>query len=188
MEGNDGDNAHLDPKPEDEHPSLAPDVPVDVSLSSDAKATSTPSFEDSDLLQPLIEACKESDTGPPGSPPAEAAVESLQLGGPASISYHYFPWIAAYNISSCLPNDVIQMHSEGCFDLPTHKILDQFVEQYFLHVHPLLPLLNEADFWNLYSSRQTADWEPISLLVVQAMIFASSNVSLMSCGTVRNSV
>jgi hypothetical protein len=187
-EGKDGGNAPIDPTPQDEHATVSPDVPVDLTLGSNTKATSTPACEDSDLLQPLIEACKEPDAVLPSPLPPAAAVESLQLVGPVSISYHYFPWIAAYNISSCLPNDVIQMHSEGCFDLPTHTILDQFMEQYFLHVHPLLPLLNEADFWNLYSSQRRADWEPLSLLVIQSMIFASSTVGSVSRGVVKDSV
>lgn len=67
------------------------------------------------------------------------------------------------------------MQLNGCFDLPPMPILNEFVRMYFLHVHPIVPLIEEGDFWDSFSC---ANGEKISLLVFQAMIFAACAVSL----------
>lgn len=69
------------------------------------------------------------------------------------------------------------LEAEGCFHLPTRKIMDQIVRQYFLHVHPLLPIVNEGDFWEMYYNKRTNEPLSMSLLVFQAMMFVSCNVS-----------
>lgn len=79
----------------------------------------------------------------------------------------------------CSPSDLAFLQSEGCFHLPAKEIFDQIVEQYFLHVHPLLPILHEGDFWRVYSSKSGHKDDELSLLVVQALIFASCNVSFL---------
>lgn len=61
--------------------------------------------------------------------------------------------------------------------MPTRAILDEFLQQYFLHVHPLLPLVNEGDFWDLYcqNPNSSSPTERISLLLFQSIMFASCN-------------
>lgn len=56
--------------------------------------------------------------------------------------------------------------------------MDQIVRQYFLHVHPLLPILNEGDFWEMYYNKRSGESMSMSLLVFQAMMFVSCNVSV----------
>lgn len=48
------------------------------------------------------------------------------------------------------------------------------MQQYFLHIHSFLPLVNEGDFWELYD-HVGADppGQRLSLLLLQAMLFAS---------------
>jgi hypothetical protein len=75
-----------------------------------------------------------------------------------------------------MPQDVNYLESQGCFRVPTREILDEFVQQYFLHVHPVLPMLNEGDFWDMYgNSGHGGSGEKISLLVFQSMLFSSVN-------------
>lgn len=53
-------------------------------------------------------------------------------------------------------------------------MLDDLVQQYFLHIHSFLPLVNEGDFWDLYSHvGGNPPKERLSLLLFQAMLFAS---------------
>lgn len=53
-------------------------------------------------------------------------------------------------------------------------MLDDLVQQYFLHIHSFLPLVNEGDFWELYSHvGGNPPKERLSLLLFQAMLFAS---------------
>jgi hypothetical protein len=96
------------------------------------------------------------------------------------IVYSYYPFLVAGNLSNILPQDVNYLESQGCFRVPTRAVLDEFVQQYFLHVHPFLPLINEGDFWDLYcqhGSSGPSSQQRMSLLVFQSMIFATSNVS-----------
>lgn len=57
--------------------------------------------------------------------------------------------------------------------------MDQILRQYFLHVHPLLPLLNEGDFWEMYYNNGSGNTPKMSLLVLQSIMFVSCNVSTL---------
>lgn len=98
----------------------------------------------------------------------------------ADITYSYYPFLAISNLSSILPQDVNYLELQGCLRVPTRAVLDEFVQQYFLHVHTLLPLFNEGNFWELYCQQGVGGMPPrgrMSLLVFQAMLFATCNVS-----------
>lgn len=93
--------------------------------------------------------------------------------------YSSMPFLKALSIRD---RDFNHLNSQGCLRVPAKPILDQFVRHYFLYVHPLLPLLNEADFWRAYNPAQTEtysnpDGSPVSLLLLQAIMFASCTVS-----------
>lgn len=77
------------------------------------------------------------------------------------------------------PMQIRALEQGLCLSVPSHEVLDEFVRQYFLYVHPCLPILDEGAFWSMYSRRQHAGPEPItcSLVLFQAMLFASSRVS-----------
>lgn len=93
-----------------------------------------------------------------------------------NITYSYYPFLSISNLHNVMPQDVNFLDSQGCLRVPTRPILDEFVQQYFLHVHPLLPFLNEGDFWNLYCHQGSGGTgEKMSLLVFQAMLFSCCN-------------
>ncbi|KAF4340431.1 cutinase transcription factor 1 beta [Fusarium beomiforme] len=73
-----------------------------------------------------------------------------QLSGQSHIIYSYYPFLDL-DISGLLPDDINYLEAQGCFRVPTPEALDEFVKEYFLHVHPALPLLDEAWFWNIYA-------------------------------------
>jgi hypothetical protein len=100
----------------------------------------------------------------------------------ADIVYSYYPFLNISNLTQILPQDVNYLESQGCFRVPTRAVLDEIVQQYFLHVHPLLPLFNEGDFWDIYCQQPSGSvpQQHISLLVFQALIFATCNVSLLA--------
>lgn len=95
------------------------------------------------------------------------------------VTYSFYPFLALGNIHGIPPQDVNFLELQGCLRVPTRTILDEFVQQYFLHVHPLLPMLNEGDFWAVYcvNPANYVSNDKLSLLVFQAMLFASCNVS-----------
>lgn len=95
--------------------------------------------------------------------------------------YSSMPFLKALSIRD---RDFNHLNSQGCLRVPAKPILDEFVRHYFLYVHPMLPLLNEADFWRAYNPAQTetrssSSGSPVSLLLLQSMMFASCTVSCL---------
>ncbi|KAL6885692.1 fungal-specific transcription factor domain-containing protein [Trichoderma evansii] len=90
----------------------------------------------------------------------------------ANVVYCHYPFLTVPNIRVMPYEDLNFLEQQGCFRVPIRPILDDFIQQYFLRVHPFLPLLNEGDFWEVYGA---TDHPPkgISLLLLQAMLFTS---------------
>ncbi|KAM5373450.1 hypothetical protein ACJZ2D_006944 [Fusarium nematophilum] len=86
--------------------------------------------------------------------------------------YHF---VSAEVIWSLDQDDSRYLERRGCLHLPAKPALDEFVQQYFLHVHPILPLINEGDFWAMYRSPpcEATNADRLSLVVLQAMIFVA---------------
>ncbi|KAF5587797.1 cutinase transcription factor 1 beta [Fusarium subglutinans] len=72
------------------------------------------------------------------------------------------------------PQDLAFLVSQGCFVVPQRAALDDFLRQYFLHVHPMLPILNEKDFWLSYNSVDNDVEYEMPMLVLQGILFISS--------------
>ncbi|KAF5568037.1 cutinase transcription factor 1 beta [Fusarium phyllophilum] len=107
---------------------------------------------------------------------APYSVTSRQSAGPNSrshITYSYYPFLTL-DMSGLEPDDVHYLESRNCLSVPTPDALDDFIREYFLHVHPGLPLLDEADFWAVYSGdKEPCGGPTISLFLLQAMLFVS---------------
>jgi hypothetical protein len=94
----------------------------------------------------------------------------------ADITYSYYPFLSINNLHNIMPQDVNYLESQGCLRVPTREILDEFVQQYFLHIHPMLPMINEGDFWDMYGHLGSGgSGEKMSLIVFQSMLFVSCN-------------
>ncbi|KAF5519523.1 Cutinase transcription factor 1 beta [Colletotrichum aenigma] len=117
---------------------------------------------------------------PAGSLPLNSAPEG-QLSADQrhlnlDVTFSFYPFLALGNLHNIPPQDVNFLELQGCLRIPTRAILDEFVQQYFLHVHPLLPMLNEGDFWDVYCMNPSSmPSDRLSLLLFQAMLFASCN-------------
>lgn len=105
---------------------------------------------------------------------------SMKFG--SDITYTFYPFLEINNLSNILPQDVSYLEMQGCFRVPTKPVLDELVKQYFLHVHPIMPLYNEGEFWETYGAPSGAapTHKRVSLLVFQAMLFSSCRVSRVS--------
>ncbi|KAG5655217.1 hypothetical protein KAF25_001970, partial [Fusarium avenaceum] len=64
------------------------------------------------------------------------------------------------------------LEQRGCLHVPAQGILEEFMQNYFLYFHPLVPLLDEKLFWESYNGQSDTDGY-ISLFVLQAMLFVS---------------
>ena len=78
------------------------------------------------------------------------------------------------------PEDISFLESQGCFRVPNKPLLDEFVEEYFLHIHPCLPLIDEGAFWEIYQNPDNRPGFPrLSLFVFHAMLFSSCAVGFL---------
>lgn len=86
-----------------------------------------------------------------------------------------YPFIRLPDLSKMPSEDIDCLSLQGCLQLPPRLILDEFVRQYFLHVHPIMPLLDEGHFWDIYCDRlgDGPDIERIPMVLFQAMLFVS---------------
>lgn len=78
--------------------------------------------------------------------------------------------------------DIRYLKMKRCLYVPRRSLLDEFVRGYFQYIHPLLPVLDESEFWHLYSSPEESSGrvKRMSLFTFQAMLCASCAVSLVS--------
>lgn len=102
----------------------------------------------------------------------------MELFAEREVSYTRYPFIILNNLRSLGPEDVAYLASQDCLVIPTGETLDHFLEMYFLHVHPLLPMINEGNFWKLYCHGPCNETDKIPLVLFQAILFAASSVSL----------
>ncbi|KAB8271098.1 hypothetical protein BDV30DRAFT_250258 [Aspergillus minisclerotigenes] len=99
----------------------------------------------------------------------------------SDVEYSAYPFLDFRSLSGLDKWDISYLASKGCFTLPRRPVLDEFVKKYFLHIHPGTPVLDEAEFWQLYSQQGddgTSNGRSISVLVLQAMLFRTCPVRL----------
>jgi hypothetical protein len=113
-----------------------------------------------------------------------ASLFSMPTGPPQTcidtdVMYPYFEFLETGQWTHILPEDFKFLEYKGCFHLPSRLILDDLVREYFLHVHPLLPIINEGEFWEMYDPRVLQiTRNKIPLFVFRAMLFASCSVCI----------
>lgn len=85
------------------------------------------------------------------------------------VPYSNYNFVDAGSLYQLSHIDVAYLTEKGCLNLPAETALEEFFNQYFSHIHPIIPLVSEAEFW-------AADAR-IPLLLIRAMLFISSPVS-----------
>ncbi|KAH7012833.1 fungal-specific transcription factor [Ilyonectria destructans] len=99
---------------------------------------------------------------------------SVPASGAMMVLYTSYPFLTINNSASLSPEDLAFLEIKGALHVPVKSMLDEFVRQYFLHVHPFLPLVDEGEFWSSYRQDERANSaRRIPLMLFQAMIFAS---------------
>ncbi|KAG7150210.1 Cutinase transcription factor 1 beta like protein [Verticillium longisporum] len=73
--------------------------------------------------------------------------------------------------------DLRFLEQQGCFRLPSTNIFNEFINKYFFHVHPMLPILQEHKLWAREESVDVLDSshlvKQIPMVLIQAMLFAA---------------
>ncbi|KAL2839863.1 hypothetical protein BJX68DRAFT_279302 [Aspergillus pseudodeflectus] len=138
--------------------------------------------------QPTSTAKRSSNSGAqgsePGGPSAGDAPVSLSTRFPGHVDWSTYPFVELRDCSLDR-DDLTFLTAKGCLSIPDTQPLHEFVRNYFLYVHPGFPVLNEAEFWVSYT-RSRVGYSKIPLLVLQAVLFASSAYvtlsTIQACG------
>ncbi|KFY50176.1 hypothetical protein V496_09537 [Pseudogymnoascus sp. VKM F-4515 (FW-2607)] len=113
---------------------------------------------------------------------------SRELVFNTSVTFSYYRFLEVKELAKLSPSDVRYLESKGCLHVPSGTHLDQFIQHYFLHVHPCTPLLDEGQFWGMYSNTQddSKGTNRISLLLFQAILFSAATFvplsTIRACG------
>jgi hypothetical protein len=113
------------------------------------------------------------------SSPAPHPRDTVSPGLDGHLIFSYFNFLKLEQLFSIGPDDARTLESSGCLHIPTTPALDHFVREYFLHVHPNLPMIDEGQFWRIYTNQEGLHGKPsrVSLFLFQAILFAASSVS-----------
>ncbi|KAH8685066.1 hypothetical protein BGZ61DRAFT_356240 [Ilyonectria robusta] len=125
-----------------------------------------------------------------GSKTPETSKSTTSPGAETLFSSFSFIAHLDLEVKNIKGSDLNSLESQGCLSVPIKPILDELLQHYFLHIHPMLPLLDEGEFWESYdgeSVESNLDGKPqFSLLLLRAMLFASctflSQESISSLG------
>ncbi|KAH7075681.1 fungal-specific transcription factor domain-containing protein [Paraphoma chrysanthemicola] len=111
--------------------------------------------------------------GAPDSPQWDVS----QLPSKPFVPYTHYSFVELHASQVASLELEIFMEAMHCFVLPGPVIFDEFVRQYFLHVHPNLPVLDEGEFMSAYcqcTQRGAQSRKGVSLFLLQGMLYASS--------------
>ncbi|KAL4985594.1 hypothetical protein BDW68DRAFT_198626 [Aspergillus falconensis] len=95
---------------------------------------------------------------------------------PGQVSFADYAFLELRALTTLDRADLAFLAAKGCLSVPSQSVLDEFIRQYFLQVHPSSPVVDEAEFWHTYKNPHTAagKGKKLSLFVFQAVIFAGS--------------
>lgn len=149
-------------------PSNGSKLPLDETASFSLKKPSKSSQNDTKVKPAAGCAASEDDATLPAMAPPNTQGDML---------YSYYDFIETESISHLAPEDFKFLEYKGCFHLPARPLLDELVREYFLHVHPVFPIIDERSFWEAYNPLGPRNSQfKIPLFVFRAMLFVSCSV------------
>ncbi|KAL4939227.1 hypothetical protein BDV06DRAFT_225198 [Aspergillus oleicola] len=96
--------------------------------------------------------------------------------GVGDISFSVYRFLCSGFLLTMPQDDIKYLDDQACLRVPRRDLMDGLLELYFRHIHPILPLFNEGEFWAMYRPVKYASLRPfktsISLFVLHAMLFA----------------
>ncbi|KAG8665128.1 uncharacterized protein FPOAC1_013106 [Fusarium poae] len=124
------------------------------------------------------------DTGmPPISEGRASSIASRKNGNETFVHFSHYRCIEAYDLDQIDPSAALLLEEYACFHVPPRPMLDEFIRHYFLHIHPVLPVMDEVEFLDMF--RTDTITRPcqgqVPLFLFHAILFlASSYVSYAS--------
>ncbi|KAH7090451.1 fungal-specific transcription factor domain-containing protein [Paraphoma chrysanthemicola] len=178
-------------------PSLKVSRPQDSTVPEAIENTFAHGTESVALSMKMFTALDES--GPDSTCPKAGTANSpqwdvSQLPPKPFVPYTHYSFVESHASQVASLELEIFMEAMQCFVLPGPTILDEFVRQYFLHVHPNIPVLDEGEFMSAYcqcTQRGAQGRKGVSLFLLQGMLYASSTfvsddvIRRLNIGTTR---
>ncbi|PNP85303.1 hypothetical protein FNYG_01362 [Fusarium nygamai] len=128
--------------------------------------------EDEDLLKALTD--EHSETPKLVEAMARQSPSHNMSQARVEITFAYYPFLCINNLSSLHTDDINYLDSQGCFKVPDSSCLDNMVRAFFQHAHPILPVVNEAEFWSIYDPLTSADKTGrIPVILLSATLFVT---------------
>ncbi|KAF4455188.1 hypothetical protein F53441_2426 [Fusarium austroafricanum] len=93
--------------------------------------------------------------------------------------FQSYSFVEFSNVGSLSQSDLDYLYNQHCFHLPGKDLMDKLIKLYILHVHSMLPLLDDRSFWSTYlqaSKKQYSSGNRIPLLLLWSVLFAASGV------------
>lgn len=148
--------------------------PIDESMAS--ALTDAPC----ELQSADVEASNTSESVGPLISPQMLDIDTISRPGDAhrAAIFAYFDFIESEPLSRIEPEDFKFLEDKGCFHMPQKPLLYDIISEYFLHVHPVLPVIDERRFWQAYLSNENQSGnKKVPLFVFCAMLFVGCSVS-----------
>ncbi|KAJ5697120.1 hypothetical protein N7488_010804 [Penicillium malachiteum] len=116
-----------------------------------------------------------------GEVPAETRVAQYDFPDNVSMAENRF---LNFDYLRCLPlENITFLYSQGALEIPSRNLTHEFVVSYFKDIHPMVPALDEAQFWKAFLG--DAD-HTVSIFVFRALLFVSCSFvgldTLRKCG------
>lgn len=135
--------------------------------------------QNSAILPPTVSAAKKCQNGFSIPVPNKLMNSNAKLcPETAEVTFSSYDYLQLRGLSTLPQDDIKFLDLKRCLHVPKRLLLNEFIQSYFLHVHPSLPALSEIEFWRS-SERVDSGLETrprISLFVLNSMLFASSQV------------
>ncbi|PLN86931.1 hypothetical protein BDW42DRAFT_189845 [Aspergillus taichungensis] len=104
---------------------------------------------------------------------SSSAASSADPLPPGHVAFTSYPFVEFRGVGLLPREDLAFLASKACLSVPDKTVINDFVRQYFLHIHPSMPVLDEAAFWDMYLHLEEDVDERVSLFVFQALLFVS---------------
>lgn len=99
---------------------------------------------------------------------------------PGHVNYTRYRFLHFKGATTLGRDDVAFLSSKGALAVPERGLMNEFIRQYFLQIHPSIPVLDEAQVWEIYEQRDMETHAgQISLYLFQALLFASCPVGVL---------
>ncbi|KAK2924695.1 hypothetical protein FoTM2_014973 [Fusarium oxysporum f. sp. vasinfectum] len=72
----------------------------------------------------------------------------------SEVLYTTQPFLVLPDLRVLPEQDVDFLELNRCFHLPVRTVQEEFINQYFLYLHPYYPLVDEKEFWDMYMGRE----------------------------------